>query len=286
MAIRELKNSKLRLVELDSKGDYIYIMENKYAEEVVLNRGLVGYEFANTCFNGTKLFVEHFADEFNKNNDIAELMLLSKGFYYRLFSSFAEVLKKNLQVDFLATKRIMDGNIANIEVKYSDLSAKASTLVIGDTIATGNSVISALEHYEKAACKIKKLYLFSFCGSKVGALKIIDYCKKANIDVTIVYGIAAFGFGNNGFDLPFLHKDTITDEKYMEKAKKVFANLPICAVGVDFASQTQCPKKYANLCSLERKFFGVGDEVFPFYDDNIDEELVKKERTAFEKYDE
>lgn len=177
----------------------------------------------------------------------------------------------------------MNENIANIEVKYSDISAKASTLVIGDTIATGNSIVATLEHYEKT-CKLKRVFIFSFCGSKVGALKIMDYCKKSGIKLTIAYGIAAFGFGDNGFDLPFLHKDTITDKKYIEKAKIVYENLPICAVGVDFASQTQSLKKYANLCSLERKFWGVGDSVFPFYDDDIDEELVRKEKTAFQKY--
>ena len=161
MAITNLENSTIKLVDLDTKENSIYIMENKYTEEIVLNRGLIGLEFANACYNGSKLFISHFADELNDIDDIAELMLLSKGFYYRLFDAYTDVLKKNLQINFLATKRVMNENIANIEVRYSDISAKASTLIIGDTIATGNSIVAALEHYEKT-CKIKRLFIFSF----------------------------------------------------------------------------------------------------------------------------
>lgn len=104
MAIINIENSLLKLVNLNTNEDSIYIMENKYAEEIVLNRGLVGLDFANACYMGSKFFVSHFADELENIDDIAELMLLSKGFYYRLFDAYAEVMKKIYRLIFLQPK--------------------------------------------------------------------------------------------------------------------------------------------------------------------------------------
>lgn len=38
-----------------------------------------------------------------------------------------------------------------------------------------------------------------------------------------------------------------------------------------------------NLCSLEKDYWDLGDDVFPLYKKEINEDLIAKERIAFQK---
>lgn len=276
------KESILKSVNFLEKID-CYLVENHPLEELLFNRGLIGFDFTDVCYKASIKFIEHLYEELAAVDDISELMILSKGFYYKLHQAYSTVFKKNLQVNFIATKRNIDkyGNM-NIDIPYSDISAKTSNVIIGDTIASGATICKVISHYLQYK-QIENLYIVSYCGSKIGAIKISEFCEKKKIKLILLYGLAAFGLAENGFDLSFLHSDTITNQKYIDRAKKYYHGYPVSAVGVDFGTQSQSLKKYANLCSLEREYWNLGDDVFPFYDNDIDISLVEKEKSAFRK---
>jgi hypothetical protein len=275
-------NSKIEKICIDGLSN-AYIIENEYLEKILFNRGLIGLDFAKSCFAASCCFVNHFRDEFNDIDNIAELMILSKGFYYRLSDAFMEVLGKNLQINFIATKRKkVDADKASIEIPYSDLSVKADTLIIGDTVASGSTICAAIDFYTQTN-NCSRVFIYSIAGSLVGGKVISQFCHKKGIELHIIYSLALFGLAENGFDLSFLHPDTITKNIYKERGLNAFEGKPISAVGLDFGSQSQSLKKYKNLCYLEKKYWNVNEEVFPETDENIDNDLVKKECHALTK---
>jgi hypothetical protein len=106
---------------------------------------------------------------------------------------------------------------AKVEVSYRSLDAGGSTLLVGDTVASGTTIVAALEEYSTVH-QLRRLFLFSFAGSLIGARRIADYCAQKSIDLTMLFGLAAFGLGVNGFDLSFLDPATLTDSSYKTRA--------------------------------------------------------------------
>lgn len=279
MPLYHVKNSNLTKLHINDSNEF-YLITNKHVENVLYNRGLIGKEFVTECYHSSSKFMLHFKQELN-DNDVSELMILSKGYYYKFYDAYANILKKNLQINFIATKRVsIDGDNTKIIIPYSDISALTDTLLIGDTIATGKTICTVLKHYLEHH-SIKKVFVYTIAGSILGGNEIYHFCKRNSIDLVLVYSIAAFGLGTNGFDLSFLHEDTIAEKKYIDKAKTLYNNQPISSVGVDFGSQSQSIKKYSNLCWLEKEFWNSDDSVFPITNSNIDYNLVEKELSAF-----
>ena len=199
----------------------------------------------------------HFGAELSNEEEVAELMLLSKGAQYRLGEAIENALGYRVQTNFLAASRKMIAeNEVKVGIDYASLDAPARTVVIGDTVASGETVCTALDYYLNYHC-LERVLLFSLAGSRTGAVRIGKFCAERGIELTIVYGLAAFGLASNGFDLSFLHPDTICDEKYKLQAAEVFKQLPISAVGWDFGSQVQAVEKYRALCWVEARYWGL-----------------------------
>jgi hypothetical protein len=125
--------------------------------------------------------------------------------------------------------------------------------------------------------------VFAIAGSVMGGQAIAKFCSSNGIDLTLAYGLAAFGLGSNGFDLSFLHPDTITNEKYLDHARRVYKDKPISAVGWDFGTQAQATRKYKMLCWLEAEYWGLeNDDVFALKEQPSDSRLIEKERAALD----
>lgn len=267
--------------------DKAFIIRNAALESILFNRNLVNLEFTQACENATVAFLRHFAPELRSLFDegIAELMLLSKGLYYWMHNAFARVFEKNLEINFAATRRVdVSGDSARISVPYYNFDAPAPHLLIGDVIASGATISTALslyqEHYE-----LKSVYVFSLAGSVVGGQALTAYCKARKIDLTVAYGLAAFGLAPNGFDLSFLHPDTITSQDYRDRAERVFQGKPISAVGWDCGSQAQSLRKYKMLCWLEAEYWGLqNSSVFQLTEQPDEPWLVEKEYNAYREH--
>src|SRR5262249_618234 len=156
-----------------------------------------------------------------------------------------------------------------------------SVLVIGDTIASGATIISAINTYADAA-PLRKVYILSYAGTAVGAQRIVAHCEAKGIEVCILLGLAVFGLGDNGFDLSFLHPDTMASEVYRDRARDQFDSKAVSAVGWDFGSQFLAPTKYQYLCWVEAERWGLlGHPSFAVAVHPPSMDLLANEKAAF-----
>lgn len=278
-----LKLSKSIMRDVPEVGKNIYIIENKTIEDLLFNRSCIGIDFTRKCERASSFFLKHFEAELgNQGESLAEMMILSKGLYYWFHNAFDKCFNKNLQTNFVSTNRVkVAGNEAHILISYFNFDAPADKLLIGDTIASGATICAALSSYLKVR-ELKKVYIFSLVGSRIGVERIINFCQERGIELFCAFGLALFGLGENGFDLSFLHPDTITNSKYIKRATKVFRGLPISVAGWDFGSQAQSLSKYRMLSWLEAKKWSQDDNVI-FSEIEVPNSLtlIKKERDAY-----
>jgi hypothetical protein len=259
-------------------------MSNPALERILFNRSLVGLDFTEACEEASEAFVEHFSAEIGSfGDDVAELVVLSKGIYYWLHNAFARRLRKNLEANFIVTKRrSVSGTSVSIDVPYCDFSAPVHNLILADTIASGATMIAALQQY-LSFHNLQRVLVFSMAGSVVGGRALGKFCRDHGIELTIVYGLAAFGLGSNGFDLSFLHPDTICpNQEYIRRASKLYEAKPVSAVGWDFGSQAQAIRKYKMLCWIEAEYWGLHhSNLFKLEERVTDSRLVEKEKSAY-----
>ena len=279
----ETSNSQLQKVEISGLPN-AFVISNAHLESILLNRNLIGLEFTRQCELSSKAFLEHFRTEIalSRSDGLAELMLLSKGIYYWMHNAFAAVFDENLEINLVATNRVeVSSGSVRVEVPYFNFDSPASTLILGDTIASGTTVCEALSCYLKH-WPLKRLFVFTIAGSIIGGQAISRFCESHNIQLTLAYGLAAFGLGTNGFDLSFLHPDTITSDKYRELSRELYEGKPISAAGWDFGTQAQAVKKYRMLSWLEAERWGLqNSDSFAEKEPPNNSRLIDKERAAY-----
>jgi hypothetical protein len=261
-----------------------FIVSNPHLERLLFDRNLIGLGFEATCMACSVEFVGHFEDELDIDGwDIAELVILSKGLHYGLGRAFASALHRNLETNFVATRRVtVQGSEATVQVLYEDFDAGHGNIVIGDTIASGATICATLSAYLEHR-PLSRVFVFTFAGSGVGGRRIGAFCRERGIQLTIAYGLAVFGLGANGFDLSFLHPETITSDSYVKRAAEQFQGRPVSAVGWDFGSQAQAIEKYRNLCWIEAECWGLQDgDVFSVAERPHDMRLVQREHGAWD----
>ena len=252
--IRDLGQSRVRSVEAHTGVCGLHLVENLQLELMLFDRNLIGLPYRRACFEASRLFLAHLRDEIARR-DAAELMILSKGIAYQLAAA-AETLDINLPANLVATSRVnVLSDDAKIEVSYARFDAGGTTLVIGDTVASGATVVTAIEAYRKVH-EVERIFLLSYAGSTIGARRVAEFCDSVGIDCTILFGLASFGLGANGFDLSFTHAETITRPEYRSRAHDLYSGKQVSAVGWDFGSQFMAPEKYRELCWVEAEVHG------------------------------
>jgi hypothetical protein len=261
-----------------------YIMSNPVLERILFNRNLIGLDFSDACQEASEAFVEHFSAEISSfGDDVAELVILTKGIYYWLHNAFAARLRRNLEANFIVTKRsTVSGTSVSIDVPYCDFSAPVHNLILADTIASGATMVAALRHYSGFHA-LRRVLVFSMAGTATGGRALAAFCQEREVELTIVYGLAAFGLGSNGFDLSFLHPDTICpNQDYVRRARDMYEGKPVSAVGWDFGSQAQAVRKYRMLCWIEAEYWGLQhSDLFRLKERVTDRRLVEKEMSAY-----
>ena len=129
---------------------------------------------------------------------------------------------------------------------------------------------------------LDRLYVLSYAGALDGARRIAAFCGERGVEVTFLYGLAAFGLAGNGFDLSFLHPATITREEYRQRAAQQFGGRAVSAVGWDFGAQSMAPRKYRELCWVEADHWGLrGAPCFRIAEKPRDLTVLDHERSAW-----
>jgi hypothetical protein len=234
----------------------LHVVANENLERLLFDRNALGGEFRTRVLNASRLMVRHVADEL-EGGEFTELILLSKGLVYQLAQAAMMEGITDLPCNLMATSRVsVTGHTARVEVSYSRLDAGGSRLVIGDTVASGSTLIAALSRYLERY-DLHDVIIFSFAGTQLGAARIVKFCQDHGIRCLLLFGLAVFGLGDNGFDLSFLHPETITHPDYVERARAQFSGKPVSAIGWDFGSQAMAPQKYRELCWLEAEMWNL-----------------------------
>jgi hypothetical protein len=261
----------------------LYVCENAALERLLFNRRQTGLDFVRTCRESSIFFLMHLKPLLEGHHDcVSELMILTKGYYYWLHNAYEQTFVRNLPINFLATNRTdVSERGVSITVHFTNFDAATETLLIGDTVASGETICAALHAY-LADHRLKRVIILSFAGTVVGAQRITAFCRSKNIEVWFLFGLAAFGMAQNGFDLSFLHNQTVTSSRYVERAREFFEGRGISVAGWDFGSQAQAPKKYHALARIEAHYWELPNStIFPARSGPIDSSLVSKERSAF-----
>lgn len=258
----------MRLRVAESSAEYVdlgesssvFIIRNRALEDLLFDRALMGVAFRRTCLLASRLFLRHILDELRYRHP-AELLILGKGLAYQLGAAYAEETGENLPVNMVATTRPgVEADDAKIDLPYARLDAGGEILIIGDTVASGATAVAALDEYVSQHV-LSHVYLFSHAGTSIGARRIATYCRSRGIGLSIMYGLASFGLGENGFDLSFLHPDTRTSADYVERARSLYGDKQVSAVGWDFGSQMMSPNKYMQLSWVEARALNLGEGV-------------------------
>ncbi|SCL46003.1 hypothetical protein GA0070606_0902 [Micromonospora citrea] len=234
----------------------LHLVHNRHLEALLFDRNLTDLPFRRACLSSSREFVRHIRDELD-GADVAELIILSKGLVYQLAEAVAVEAGRNLPANLVSTSRVaVASDDATVEVSYARFDAGGSTLLVGDTVASGATIVAALREYQRFHA-VRRLYVLSYAGALHGAARIAGYCADSGIECTILFGLAAFGLAENGFDLSFLHPATVTRDAYRERARRQFAGKQVSAVGWDFGSQAMAPGKYRQLCWVEADMWGL-----------------------------
>jgi len=283
--ITELAGSHARNLAECGDGQVLYVVENPTLEGLLFDRNSVGLTFKRACLDSTELFLRHLADELRREEDISELVVLSKGLSYQVNEAFANVFGETLPMNLIATRRakVLTGDV-QIEVSYSRIDEPTKSLIIGDTVASGATLLATLESY-RSEHDLSSVYVLSYAGSLVGAKRIAEYCERNGLALRMVYGLGALGLAPNGFDLSFLDLETITDDRYRQKCRDLFSGNPVSAVGWDFGSQWMTPRKYRQLCWLEAEKWGMhGHPALAMEEEPTDYSLLGGEMAAFPEF--
>lgn len=264
-------------------GSQLFIIENEPLERLLFDRNSIGLPFMITCRDACEMFLRHIVDDLEGNRHVAQLLVLSKGLAYQVGAAYEAVVQNSLPVNLIATRRseIHGASDVEIAVPYARFDAGGDILLIGDTVASGATLVAALTAYAERHT-VGAVYILSFAGALVGANRVIEFCARQNIRVLLLFGLAAFGLASNGFDLSFLHPDTVTADRYRLRATEQFSGKAVSAVGWDFGSQGMAPTKYQQLCWMEAERWGMhGHPAFRLEERPMDPRLLENEAPAF-----
>ena len=251
-----VKGSRARLLSAETSSPEVYLVSNKPLEELLFNRNVLGNEFRRLTYESSRLMLRHVVDELS-SAAYSELVVLSKGLVYQLAQAAAVEGIADLPCNLIATSRVaVTAKTAEVAVSYSRFDAGGERLIIGDTIASGSTMIAVLSSYLKKR-PLREVIILSYAGTWIGVAAITQFCRDNGVACKHLLGLAAFGLGANGFDLSFLHPETICDAAYVARAAEQFAGKPVSAVGWDFGSQAMAPQKYRELVWLEAEVFGL-----------------------------
>jgi|GEM_PF-1447863 len=224
-----------------------FILYSPALEQILFDRSLVGWELQKSTYRTARALFEALKDNLMQQYPMDsrfEQVNLAGSDWYMLQPAYAKVYNSILPRNYIAIKRFPIPGVFDeygkqkfaTEISYKRFEAKGSLCILGETIATGASLVDSLEAHLPYAIEngLKRMLIFTICGSKIGAERVYETIKKFGVEVTFIFGLGIFGLGKDGTAL--LWHDIENKEKaltlpeFEERSKKAF--LPgECAIG-------------------------------------------------------
>ena len=152
-----------------------------------------------------------------------EVVPLSGALYYSLADAFYNTFNRAIPQAFLGVRRHYRDNKWVADISYRNIDSipveKEPFLLISDTIATGSTLFSLLHEIKKEIepNHIQGIAIFSIAGALPG-IRLLKKMEKMFPKTYIYSANAIFGLDDNGTDMQWLHKDTITTPEIRNKA--------------------------------------------------------------------
>jgi len=170
--VPEYKHNKASLYRLDAKHlvNRYYVVSSPFTCKLLNSPEVVGFETYDSMCNPTKITLDYF----NKKGFIHEasiLTILRGGLNYPLEEcAYRSNIPVN-DVNFLSCERVFDGElIVGLDIKYKKLAViDKGTLIIGDIVATGDTMVKCLKYvvkeYRKAGASLRNIIFFTVGGN-------------------------------------------------------------------------------------------------------------------------
>lgn len=159
-----------RLENKNLSNEY-YIVSEESTRKLLNKPEIVGYEVYNCLVSSTSQMMYYLKE--NKKITTANILSILRGaLNYPLEESCYREHIRVHDISFLSSERIFDENeIAGLDIKYHKLTmVPDSTLLIGDIIATGDTLVHCLkyvtDYYRKAGAKLRNIVVFTIGGTK------------------------------------------------------------------------------------------------------------------------
>ncbi len=255
---------RIYAVSDESLPENTYIVCSQAGRDVLYKPYLAGIELQNAMEKVSEVLLRakrEVAINGERRDRLVELVYLSGGLYYQINHGFKKAHGFAIPQCFIGLQRArVEGTegqfIARVGYENFESLPNNATVIIGDTIATGATMVKGLQHLENQLFeknyKLNKLVIVTLAGSTEGARRIkkeVDKLRLENPELK-VYFIACEGLFTlmpDGTDLRFLEKDSVMPDEAREYAIETYGewlgkNMK-CAV-FDWGTRCKNPAKH------------------------------------------
>jgi len=240
--IAEYKNAMLYRIVREDLPSNTYIISNPDSQKIHFDPTITDFELYKLSTKCNEAFLSLTKElglfEGMSAKNITELILVSGGFYYHLNQAFYNVFGYSLPAGFLGVRRVI-GDDPYAVISYDNFEAipENNVTIIGDTIATGATLIDSIKYYLEKAPRVKKLLIFTIAGALPGAQRLAELEKemsrKYGIELHVFFSDGIFGLDINQTDMKYFHKDSIIapeSQKAAEKDLGKFLGEKLCVI--------------------------------------------------------
>ena len=227
--IQKLVDKKLYRVQRPDLPSHTYIIVNPSSQKIHFDPTITDfklYKLATDCNEAFLRFAKKLGIFKNfRTKDVCELILVSGGFYYHLNQSFYNVFGYSLPAGFIGVRRLLKPRPRAV-VSYDNLEAipENNITIIGDTIATGATLIDSVYYYLKRAPKVKKILIFTIAGGLPGAQRLAklekEIKRKYGTELYVFFSDGIFGLAKNQTDMHYFHPDSILPDESRQAAER------------------------------------------------------------------
>ncbi len=208
---------------------HTYIIVNPSSQKIHFNPTITDFELYKLATECNETFLK-FVRKLGlfkgvKAKNVCELILVSGGFYYHLNQAFYNVFGYSLPAGFIGVRRVLGDKPRGV-ISYDNLEAvpENSVVIIGDTIATGATLIDSIHYFLKKPRKVKKIIIFTIAGALPGARQLAklekEIKRKYGTDLYVFFSDGIFGLAKNQTDMHYFHPDSILPAKSRLAAQK------------------------------------------------------------------
>lgn len=169
-----------RLEEGGFENEY-YVVSEAETRKLLNTPEIVGYEVYRCLIPATAQMMYYFKEK--KKVTAANILSILRGaLNYPLEESCYREHIRVHDISFLSSERVFDHDeIAGLEIKYSKLTmVPGSTLLIGDIIASGETLVHCLRHvtsfYRKNGAELRNIIIFTIGGTE--GIRLLERLTK------------------------------------------------------------------------------------------------------------